>query len=127
MEYAIPIGVPKDVNVAEIAPIHGIVSFGAFMTISAGLPESILVISCSGPIGPIFHGVWQSPQPATAVTRYFPRSTGVIEAVEAFMPVSAVFISPSVFVLLQLASEIAIKAANTQTSIVCERECLCIM
>src|SRR5688572_30635930 len=31
-------------------------------------------MSGSGPVGPIFHGVWQSLHPAT-VTRYLPRAT----------------------------------------------------
>src|SRR5689334_13428380 len=52
--------------------------------ILSGCPESILVISCSGPWAPIFQGVWQSLQLAI-VTRYFPRSIGDIEAVDAFV------------------------------------------
>src|SRR5262249_40908477 len=42
----------------------------------AGFPESFLVRSGSGPLGPKVLGGWQSLQPPT-VTRYSPRCTGV--------------------------------------------------
>src|SRR5688572_6243102 len=41
---------------------------------SAGWPRSRREKSCSGPFGPIFHGVWQSLQPPNQ-TRYSPRAT----------------------------------------------------
>ena len=43
------------------------------MTTSCGCPVSARDMSCSGPLGPIFHGVWQSWQPMVR-TRYAPRS-----------------------------------------------------
>src|SRR5688572_8108327 len=41
---------------------------------SAGWPLSRREKSCSGPFGPILHGVWQSLQPPNQ-TRYSPRAT----------------------------------------------------
>jgi hypothetical protein len=42
----------------------------------SGCPDRMREKSGSGPLGPIFSGVWQSLQPPT-VTRYLPRSTRV--------------------------------------------------
>src|SRR6185503_10701867 len=44
------------------------------ITRPAGWPLSLREKSCSGPFGPIFHGVWQSLQPPNH-TRYSPRAT----------------------------------------------------
>src|SRR3982751_4478485 len=46
----------------------------AGITSASGWPESIRLASGSGPLAPIFSGVWQSPQ-APVVTRYSPRLT----------------------------------------------------
>src|SRR5688572_27665635 len=43
------------------------------ITRSAGWPLSLREKSCSGPFGPIFHGVWQSLHPPNH-TRYSPRA-----------------------------------------------------
>ena len=43
------------------------------ITSCSGCPDSIRVMSGSGPFGPIFSGVWQSLQPPM-VTRYWPRA-----------------------------------------------------
>ena len=49
----------------------------------SGCPDSIRVISGSGPFSPIFQGVWQSLQPEV-VTRYLPRAS--LSAVGSFVP-----------------------------------------
>jgi len=64
------------VLVAAPAHAHGPASFGGSgITSAAGWPDSIWVMSGSGPFGPIFSGVWQSWQPLVA-TRYSPRFAG---------------------------------------------------
>ena len=45
------------------------------------------LMSGSGPAGPIFHGVWQSLQPAT-VTRYLPRAERLGIAIFSERPMS---------------------------------------
>jgi hypothetical protein len=45
------------------------------MTSDPGWPERVRLRSGSGPSGPIFVGVWQSPHPML-FTRYSPRATG---------------------------------------------------
>ena len=54
----------------------------------SGCPESIRDMSGSGPLAPIFKGVWQSLQPPT-VTRYLPRSTRAWVAAADAPPVHA--------------------------------------
>src|SRR5689334_19706271 len=69
-----PHGPANAVFVAAPVHIHGPLLGGACgMTSCDGWPESMRVMSGSGPLGPIFSGVWQSLQPAM-VTRYLPRS-----------------------------------------------------
>src|SRR4051812_17469822 len=71
-----PHGPDQDVNVIELAAIHGASSFGPrVILMDSGWPESMRSMSGSGPFGPIFVGVWQSLQ-ADVDTMYFPRSTG---------------------------------------------------
>src|SRR6478672_5465977 len=77
-----PHGPANAVSVAAPAQFHGAsgASFGgAGITICSGWPESMRLMSGSGPLGPIFNGVWQSLQTIT-VTRYLPRSTWVAAA-----------------------------------------------
>src|SRR5512140_2958584 len=87
-------GVDHAVSVTAPAAIHGISIFGGGITRFSGCPESMRVISGSGPFGPIFRGVWQSLQP-TIVTRYFPRSAR--ETLPAFAVLSVPFASASDF------------------------------
>src|SRR3954452_6660137 len=72
-----PHGPANAVNVAAPDQFHGAsgASFGGGgITIASGWPESMRLMSGSGPLGPILSGVWQSLQTMT-VTRYLPRST----------------------------------------------------
>src|SRR5688572_16206126 len=70
-----PHGPDHAVFVAAAETIHGPSGFGAGGTaIFSGWPESMRLMSGSGPFEPTFQGVWQSLQPAT-VTRYFPRAS----------------------------------------------------
>ena len=70
-----PHGPDHAVFVAEADTIHGPLGFGAGGRLkSAGWPESARLMSGSGPLGPTFHGVWQSWQPEV-VTRYLPLAT----------------------------------------------------
>src|SRR5690349_9759655 len=70
-----PHGPAKAVLVAAVDTIHGPAGFGGGGNWSAaGWPESMRVMSGSGPLGPITHGVWQSLQPEV-VTMYLPRAT----------------------------------------------------
>ena len=76
-----PHGPANAVLVAAPLQVHGPDSFGGGgMTKSAGWPESARDMSGSGPLGPSFHGVWQSLQPM-ARTRYALSSTGAALAV----------------------------------------------
>ena len=52
------------------------------------------LMSGSGPLGPIFHGVWQSLQPAT-VTRYLPRASLSSAAEAAWLARTAAAIANS--------------------------------
>src|SRR5215467_6138889 len=72
----VPQGPDQAVIVAPTEAIHGPGgSLGAGgIAISAGWPESMRVMSGSGPFGPSLSGVWQSWQPLV-VTRYSPRLT----------------------------------------------------
>src|SRR5690242_13090920 len=75
-----PHGPANAVKGAAIDEFHGPEGFGGGGIFTAsGWPDSIRVMSFSGPFGPIFHGVWQSLQPRM-VTRYLPRSTGEFAA-----------------------------------------------
>src|SRR5262245_11118818 len=70
-----PQGPANAVLVADEWPIHGPCAGGAGgITTAAGWPVSARVMSGSGPLGPIVHGVWQSLQPIV-LTRWAPRST----------------------------------------------------
>src|SRR5512134_2937429 len=70
-----PHGPDHAVLVAAAETIHGPAGFGAGgSSMPAGWPESMRVMSGSGPFGPITHGVWQSLHPEV-VTRYLPRAT----------------------------------------------------
>ena len=61
--------------VAAADTIHGPCGAGGGGSLSlSGWPDSMRLMSGSGPFGPISHGVWQSLQPAT-VTRYLPRAS----------------------------------------------------
>ena len=73
-----PHGPAHAVLVADSEPIHGPAASagGGGITTSCGWPVRARVMSISGPLGPIFHGVWQSLQPIV-FTRYAPRSRGV--------------------------------------------------
>ena len=46
------------------------------ITSASGWPDSMRLMSGSGPFGPSLNGVWQSWQPLV-LTRYLPRATGV--------------------------------------------------
>src|SRR4029450_7667490 len=46
---------------------------GCAITMLSGCPESMRLMSGSGPAGPTCHGVWQSLQ-ALVVTKYLPRA-----------------------------------------------------
>src|SRR5262245_13213513 len=73
--YVVPKGPENEVKVAPTETIQGPDGGGAggiFM--ASGWPDSMRVMSGSGPAAPIFQGVWQSLQPMS-VTRYLPRST----------------------------------------------------
>src|SRR6188768_156598 len=70
-----PHGPLNAVLVAAVTVIHApLARFTGGMTKSCGCPESMRVMSGSGPCAPIFHGVWQSLQPMI-LTRYEPRAT----------------------------------------------------
>src|ERR1051326_7971672 len=65
--------------------IHGPFEGGGAGSFSdSGCPDSRRETSGSGPFGPIFFGVWQSPQPMLW-TRYRPRSTAVVVRSLAFV------------------------------------------
>src|SRR5512134_306363 len=69
-----PHGPAHAVLVAAAVMTHGASTFGAGgNTMSCGWPDSARVMSGSGPLGPITHGVWQSWQP-DVVTMYLPRA-----------------------------------------------------
>src|SRR5688572_7979056 len=69
-----PHGPAHAVLVAAAATIHGPAGCGgAGNSIFSGWPESMRLMSGSGPLGPTFHGVWQSLHPEV-VTRYLPRA-----------------------------------------------------
>src|SRR5688572_32908852 len=70
-----PHGPAHAVLVAAAATIHGPAGCGgAGNSIFSGWPESMRLMSGSGPLGPTFHGVWQSLHPEV-VTRYLPRTS----------------------------------------------------
>src|SRR5262245_66244024 len=70
-----PHGPAKAVLVAAVEAIHGPTGAGGGGSTSlCGWPDNARLISGSGPLGPICHGVWQSWQPEV-VTRYRPRAT----------------------------------------------------
>src|SRR3954452_23022956 len=69
-----PHGPANAVFVAAPVHIHGPLCSGAGGSTNCdGCPDSMRVMSGSGPRGPIFSGVWQSLQPAIW-TMYLPRS-----------------------------------------------------
>src|SRR6185503_15302651 len=77
-----PHGPLHAVNVGVVTIIHGAPgagSGGVVILTSCGWPASAMLMSGSGPFGPIFFGVWQSWQPAI-VTRYLPRSSVLCDA-----------------------------------------------
>src|SRR5262245_21226015 len=76
-----PHGPDHEVNVAATFTSQGPGgSFGAVgMTSASGCPDSMRDMSGSGPLGPIFNGVWQSLHPPT-VTRYAPRAIFFLSA-----------------------------------------------
>src|SRR5687768_4292754 len=70
-----PHGPAHAVLVAAAETSHGACGFGAGgICMSCGWPESMRLMSGSGPFGPTIHGVWQSLHPEV-VTRYLPRSS----------------------------------------------------
>src|SRR5581483_104231 len=72
-----PHGPLHAVSVSVVAIVHGLPGAGlngAVILMSSGCPDSILLMSGSGPFGPIFLVVWQSLQPP-AITSVLPRST----------------------------------------------------
>jgi hypothetical protein len=76
-EYETPQGPPNAELVPRPDQIHGPDGAGGGGTfIDSGWPESMRVMSGSGPFGPIFIGVWQSLQDMMS-TRYFPRAGAV--------------------------------------------------
>src|SRR4051794_5995580 len=69
-----PHGPDQAVMVPVAATIQGPTGAGAGGRVMlAWCPDSLRVMSGSGPFGPIFTGVWQSSQPM-AFTRYLPRA-----------------------------------------------------
>ena len=75
-----PQGPAQAVKVPATLPAQGPDGGGAAgIARPSGWPESIRERSCSGPFGPIFHGVWQSLHPPI-VTRYSPRFTTALPA-----------------------------------------------
>src|SRR5687768_15545814 len=70
-----PHGPDHAVLVPAAVTSHGPCGCGAAgIDIASGWPDSMRVMSGAGPLGPGFHGVWQSLHPAI-VTRYLPRAT----------------------------------------------------
>src|SRR5690242_18470670 len=78
-----PHGPANAVLVAAPAHSHGPFGCaGGSAPTASGWPARKRVVSGSGPFGPIFIGVWQSPH-ATTVTRYLPRATRSVDGVDA--------------------------------------------
>src|SRR6185436_940980 len=70
-----PQGPAKAVFVLEPTQPHAPSSFGGGgMTSFSGWPESAIAMSVSGPLGPIFIGVWQAWQSWLSTSR-FPRTS----------------------------------------------------
>src|SRR5688572_13593077 len=79
-------GVRLAVKLTPQGPDHAVLVAAAVMThgpaegggsgssIFSGWPDSMRLMSGSGPAAPIFHGVWQSLQ-TEVITRYLPRAT----------------------------------------------------
>src|SRR5262252_9145798 len=84
-----PHGPENAVFVAAPAQSHGPRGGTALSApICSGWPDRKRDMSGSGPLGPIFSGVWQSLQP-TALTRYLPRAALPVPFVAAIVPSTA--------------------------------------
>src|SRR4051812_44071675 len=84
--YEMPQGPTNAVLVAALAHPHVPDNAGGGVSvIVSGWPESIRDMSGSGPLTPIFSGVWQSWQPVV-LTMYSPRMRRVVSAVALRCP-----------------------------------------
>src|SRR5688572_19186757 len=123
-----PHGPANAVLVAAPSHVHGPSgnAGGDGITTSCGWPVNARVMSCSGPRGPIFQGVWQSLQPIV-FTRYSPRSmraAGDTDAAgvtaRAIAPDSAVNVTTNAIVVFRSA-DIRITSSPEMSTLVSPR------